>query len=192
MGTDLLQQPAVNASAPRLVLVTGGCRSGKSAFALDYVEKTGLAKTFLATCPVLDEEMADRVRRHREERRGRGWETVEEERELARAVSEVAPGRAVLVDCLTLWVNNIIFHGEVGGRLPDEDEAASRASAFVQTCRERSGTVVAVTNEVGLGIVPDNPLVRRFRDLAGRVNQTVAAGADEVYFLISGLPTRIK
>lgn len=177
----------------RLVLITGGCRSGKSAFALKRAGEHAAGGVFVATCPVLDAEMADRVRRHREERRGRGWDTLEEETAIARAIASCPGGAVVVVDCLTLWVNNIMFQREKeGGAAPSEDELAVLAKEFAAACLARDGLVVAVANEVGLGIVPDNAMARRFRDLAGRVNQTVAALADEVYFMVSGLPMRIK
>lgn len=174
----------------QLVLITGGCRSGKSSFALRLAGPEG--GVFLATSPVLDDETAYRVQRHREERAGRGWQTVEEETAVARALSQCPDGATVLLDCLTLWVNNLLFEGEQSGKLPGEDEIAARAEELADAALARSGRTLMVTNEVGLGIVPDNALARRFRDLSGRVNQTLAARADAVYFMVAGLPTRIK
>lgn len=178
--------------AGRLVFVLGGCRSGKSAFALKYADDLGGGRTFIATAPALDDEMRERIRRHQSERGGRGWKTVEEETRLAGAVSDCPPGDAVLVDCLTLWVNNIMHYESLAGKNPGEDDLAALASAFADAASARDGVTVAVANEVGLGVAPDNALARRFRDLAGRVNQTVAARADEVYFMVAGLPTRIR
>ena len=176
----------------RLILVTGGCRSGKSDFARRLVEDVDGERYFLATSPVLDEETADRVRRHREERDGSEWHTIEEEVEVARALAAAPPQAAVLLDCLTLWVNNLMYRGESSGGWPDEDTVAARAAELAAAARNRDGLFVAVTNEVGLGVVPENAAARRFRDLAGRVNQTLAAASDEAYFLISGLARRIK
>lgn len=176
----------------RLVLILGGCRSGKSAFALKHAAELGAGGTFIATCPVLDDEMRERIRRHREERRGLDWDTVEEETDLAGAVAGRRPEGVVLIDCLTLWVNNLMHYGDVAGKPPGEDDVAALAVRVADAALARRGTTVAVANEVGLGVVPDNSLARRFRDLAGRVNQTVAARADEVYFMVAGLPTRIK
>lgn len=176
----------------RLVLVTGGCRSGKSSFALRFVEEHAEKRVFVATSPVFDAETAERVQRHQEERRGRGWQTLEEEIDIARAVASCPRDAGILVDCLTLWISNVMYRADQDGRLPDEDELANLAGALAAAARNRPGLTVAVTNEVGLGIVPDNPLARRFRDLAGRVNQTVAAAADEVHFLVSGISMRIK
>lgn len=190
MGDDLLQQSSLTPA--RVVLVTGGCRSGKSSFAQRYAEERMSRRVYLATCPVFDGEMAERVRRHRSEREGKGWETVEEELELARALAAAPAEATVLVDCLTLWANNLLHRAESSGRFPDEEEAVVRARELAAVCRSRSATTVMVTNEVGLGIVPANPLARRFRDVAGRINQVVAAAADEVYLLVCGLPTRIK
>ncbi len=178
--------------AGKLVLALGGCRSGKSAFALKYAEDLGVGKTFVATSPVLDDEMARRIDRHRAERRGKNWRTVEEETALADAVAGCPPGDAVVIDCLTLWVNNVMHHEGLAGRTPDEDAFAALARGVVDAALARDGVTVAVANEVGLGVAPENALARRFRDVAGRVNQTFAAGADEVYFMVAGLPTRIR
>lgn len=176
----------------RLVFVTGGCRSGKSAYALRLAEKNEGTRCFVATCPVLDAEMADRVRRHREERRGNGWRTIEEEVDVAGAIASCPEAAVVLVDCLTLWVNNLMYRAELDGRLLGEDDAFRAAGEFCAAAHERPGMVIAVANEVGMGIVPENAAARRFRDLAGRVNQTVAACADEVFFLVAGLPMKVK
>lgn len=177
----------------KLVLVVGGCRSGKSSFARVYAEAVGGEKIYLATAPVLDDEMAERVARHREERRDGGWETVEEPLDPAGAIGRLDPAASVLVDCLTLWLGNLLHAAETSGTpLPDESFAARRATALADAARGRSGLTVLVANEVGLGIVPDNPLARRFRDLAGRINQTLAARADEVHFLACGISIRLK
>lgn len=175
-----------------LILVTGGCRSGKSSFALRFVEERAEERVFIATSPVFDAETAERVRRHQEERRGRGWLTLEEEIDIARALASCPAGAGVLLDCLTLWIGNLMFRDEEEDRMPDEDEVEELAARLAAAARNRSGLTVVVTNEVGLGIVPDNPSARRFRDLAGRVSQTIAAAAAEVHFLVSGLPMRIK
>lgn len=176
----------------RLILVTGGCRSGKSGFARRLVENSGHDRCFLATCPVFDDETAERVRRHREERADSGWRTIEEEVEVTQALAAAPPQAAILLDCLTLWVNNLMHRGESSGGWPDEDAVAALAGELAAAARKRDGLFVAVTNEVGMGIVPENAAARRFRDLAGRVNQTMAAASDEAYFLVSGLAWRIK
>ena len=132
--------------------------------------------------------MAERIHRHLRDREGRGWQTIEEQTDLTGALqSTEAP--IVLVDCLSLWVNNLM-HVDEGG--VDEDCVSQQCERFLEACRGREGTVLAVTNEVGLGVVPDNALARRYRDLLGRCNQTIAAGADEVLFMVSGIPSRIK
>lgn len=175
-----------------LVLVAGGCRSGKSSFARRYVEKMAGEKLYLATCPVLDEEMAARVTRHRAEREGGGWTTHEEEIEIARVIAGAPQGCGILIDCLTLWVSNLMYRAEQNGSDMDEDAASRLAEEVAAACIRRAGLTVAVTNEVGMGIVPDNPVARRYRDLSGRVSQAFAAVADEVYLLVCGIPTRIK
>lgn len=191
MGNDVFQQQAVNTPA-RLVLVLGGCRSGKSSFALRFAEGRPGRKIFVATCPVLDDEMAKRILRHRREREGRGWETIEEEIDLRGAVAGCDREATVLVDCLTLWTNNLQYRCETAGRLLEEDAAARRAAELADAALARSGLTVAVANEVGLGIVPGDAVSRRFRDCAGRINQTIAARADEVHFMVAGLPVKVK
>lgn len=177
----------------RIILVTGGTRSGKSRFALNMVETAAGKKTYIATCPRdMDEEMSRRIRRHREERDGTGWETIEEERDLAGALGRCAGSRGILVDCLTLWISNLMYEGDLRGETLTEDEIAARARRVIECCRGLPGTFVFVTNEVGMGIVPDNPAARSFRDLAGRCNQTFAEEADRVFLMVSGIPLELK
>ncbi len=164
-------------------LVLGGARSGKSAFAERMVEESGRSCVYLATGRAGDGEMAERIAQH-QARRGAGWRTVEEPLDLAAALAANAgPDSAVLVDCLTLWVSNLMMAGA------DTDGAFD---ALVATLPGLGGPSVFVSNEVGLGIVPDNALVRDFRDRAGRLNQMVAAAADRVYFIAAGLPLKLK
>lgn len=179
------------AKMARVILVTGGSRSGKSRQAQRIAEEEGNRKVFVATCPRVDAEMTARIRRHQEERAGKGWETVEEGVDLAGVLARTA-GEVVLVDCLTLWINNLLFTGDRAEDLVDEDWVAARCGELLDICRGRQGTVIFVTNEVGLGIVPENPLARRFRDLVGRCNQVMAHRADRVLFMVSGLPLILK
>jgi len=136
--------------------------------------------------------MADRIRWHRAARASAGWDTIEEQFDLAGAMA-VADGHDVLlVECLTLWVNNLMHRaGQQGGRL-DEDDLAGRCRQLLAVCRGRPGTVIFVTNEVGLGIVPDNPLARAYRDRVGQCNQEIAAGADAVTLVCCGIPVHVK
>jgi len=164
-----------------LVLLIGGARSGKSSLAVERAAGAGLPVVFVATGEAGDDEMAARIELHRRERPAE-WTTVEEPVELARAVAD-APGDAVLVvDCLSLWVANVLERGEVEAAAAD---AARLAAA-------RPGPTIAVTNEVGLGIVPDNELARRYRDALGRVNAIWAAAADEAYFVVAGRALRLE
>lgn len=176
----------------RIVLVTGGSRSGKSGYAQRLAESLAERKLFVATCPVLDEELRGRVERHRAERAGRGWDTAEEQTALAGVLRAHADYPVILIDCLTLWVNNRMFHAEQAGISLTEDDIRDAALDLLAACRATVGTVILVTNEIGMGIIPDNAQARRFRDLAGRCNQTVAAGADEAVLLVSGLPLILK
>lgn len=167
---------------PRVTLVLGGARSGKSRHAEALVRAAPGPWLYLATAQALDDEMAERISRHREDR-GSDWTTREVPLDLAAALRAAEPGAAVLVDCLTLWLSNLM--------MADRDIEAEIAGllAGLQDCRAR---VVLVSNEVGLGIVPGNALARAFRDHAGRLNQAVAARADRVVFVAAGLPLVLK
>lgn len=177
-----------------LILITGGCRSGKSRYAQTLAEGLPGRRLFIATCPVLDAEMQDRVRRHREARAAHAWETVEAPADLAEALEQSAAHErdVVLVDCLTLWINNLMHEASLRGKDLSEDDIAARCDELLAAARRSAGTVIFVTNEVGLGIVPDNALARRFRDLVGRCNQTIAAGADTVTLVTCGIPLTLK
>jgi adenosylcobinamide kinase / adenosylcobinamide-phosphate guanylyltransferase len=158
-----------------LVVYVGGARSGKSTLAVERAKAQGAAVTFIATGEAGDEEMAERIEQHRRER-PREWTTVEEPLELAAALASVSDTDTVIVDCLSLWVANVFESRPV--------EELSAAAAHVAAARP--GLTIAVTNEVGLGIVPDNPLARAYRDALGRVNAQWAAAADEAHLVVAG------
>jgi adenosylcobinamide kinase / adenosylcobinamide-phosphate guanylyltransferase len=162
-------------------LVLGGARSGKSRFAENLLEAYVGQRIYLATADPGDEEMRTRIADHRQ-RRGEGWRTVEAPLDIASAIAGAGED-AVLLDCLTLWLANLMS----GGR--DVREATEGLGNALAGAR---APVVLVSNEVGLGIVPDNPLAREFRDHAGRLNQTMATLADRVFFLAAGLPMTLK
>jgi adenosylcobinamide kinase/adenosylcobinamide-phosphate guanylyltransferase len=167
-----------------IVFIVGGAKSGKSSFALAKAETFAGRKAFIATAESLDDEMKERIQRHRDQR-GENWETFEEPKEMARVLKEVKVGySAALIDCLTLWLSNLLHSRQD----PDREIAF-----FLSALREGGHPpFFIVSNEVGMGIVPENALARRFRDLAGRLNQEVAAIADEVYLVTAGIPLRIK
>jgi adenosylcobinamide kinase/adenosylcobinamide-phosphate guanylyltransferase len=162
-----------------IVLIGGGARSGKSAFALGRARQCGTRLAYLATAQALDDEMRQRVAAHQRER-GDAFITIEEPFEIARVIAG-SKFDCVVVDCLTLWISNLML----AGREPE-------LSALTEAARHACGDVVFVGNEVGCGIVPENELARRFRDIAGRVNQAIAACADEVYWMAFGCPLRVK
>lgn len=168
---------------PRITLVTGGCRSGKSRYAQQLVESLGSRRVMVATAEALDDEMRDRIVRHQADR-GVGWRTVEAPLQLADHLNH--PGEVVLVDCLTLWVSNLLCADQTDAEI----EAA--AEGLVARLQETPGPVVLVTNEVGLGIVPMNKLARRFRDQTGFLSQRIAAIADRVVLSVAGIPLVIK
>lgn len=177
----------------RIVLATGGARSGKSAWAECAAEKLDPSRVYIATALPADDEMRARVDRHRDSRAGRGWATIEEPLLLAAALEQAAQSFAVaLVDCLTVWTANRLFHADQAGQALTEAAVAEECHRVLDAARRLPVGTVFVTGEVGLGIVPDNEVARRFRDLLGICNQTIAAGADEVTLLVCGQPLRIK
>jgi adenosyl cobinamide kinase/adenosyl cobinamide phosphate guanylyltransferase len=163
-----------------LVVYVGGARSGKSRLALQRAHEAGAPVVFIATGEAGDLEMAERIERHRAERPA-DWRTVEEPLELEAALGRLPEGTTAIVDCLSLWVAN----------LGDADDVAARSAAAVRAAAARPGLTIAVTNEVGLGIVPDNPLARSYRDRLGRVNAEWTALADEAYFVVAGRQLRL-
>ena len=161
-----------------LVVILGGARSGKSQLALRLAERADAPLFFVATGEPGDDEMADRIARHRDERSPE-WTTIEEPVELECALRSVPAGATAVVDCLSLWVSNLIE-----SRTAQEiEDAAAQAAAAAQA---RAGLTVAVTNEVGLGIVPVNPLARSYRDVLGHVNAVWVDVSDEAYFVVAG------
>lgn len=164
-------------------LVLGGARSGKSRFGEGLVEASGLEAVYVATGRALDPEMVARIDAHRQ-RRGPNWRTVEAPVDLAGALrNEDGEGRAILVDCLTLWVTNLMIAGA---------DVAGAGDELVAALRQVRAPVVLVASEVGLGIVPENAMARAFRDYAGKLNQDIAAIAKSVYFVAAGLPLALK
>lgn len=162
-----------------LTFLTGGARSGKSAVAVRHAERTGAPVVFVATGEAGDEEMADRIARHRAER-PQAWTTVEAPTELVEAAEQIEPGQTVIVDCLSLWVSNLMGRGD------DEATTLERADALARWAAAYPGEVVVVTNEVGSGIVPMHPVSRDYRDRLGRVNAVVAGYADLAQLVVAG------
>ncbi len=165
-----------------LTFLLGGARSGKSAHAERMIAEHPAPWTYIATAQAFDDEMVERIALHRG-RRGEGWRTMDAPFDLASALASLPDGQPVLVDCLTLWLTNHM--------LAEHDVEAACADLEAVLAAPR-GPWFVVSNEVGLGIVPDNALARRFRDAAGRLNQRVAARADSVLFMVAGLPLRVK
>jgi adenosylcobinamide kinase/adenosylcobinamide-phosphate guanylyltransferase len=170
----------------RRVLVTGGARSGKSAHALALGARAAGPRAFVATLEPLDDEMRARAEAHRMER-GAGWETVLEPLDLAGRIGGLAGTHAVVVvDCLTLWLSNVMLAGR------DPEAETGRLVRAVEAMGGGGADLLMVTNEVGMGIVPENELARRFRDNAGALNRRLAAVADEVILMVAGLPVSVK
>ena len=167
----------------RSLLVLGGARSGKSAYAQSLAETCASERLYLATAAAGDEEMAARIARHRADR-GQGWTTLEEPLEVASALAaEARPGRVVVVDCLTLWLSNLMLAGR---------EPAAAIAGLARAIGDLAGPVILVSNEVGLGIVPEHRLGREFRDWQGRANREIAQACDAAVFIAAGLPVQLK
>lgn len=189
------------------VLITGGARSGKSSFAELLASHPGKPVIYLATAQVLDDEMALRVKKHRDQRPD-NWQLIEEPLNIPAALQEVTDENAViLLDCVTIWLSNLLLESLSSPSSSDssqeataplyltpkaEDTILSQVQKVATLAREITPQVIMVTNEVGQGIVPDNPLARSYRDLAGRANQLLARHADKVYWVVAGYPIEVK
>lgn len=168
---------------PKALFVLGGARSGKSRYAQARAEACAGQLIFIATAQAFDAEMTDRIAQHRADR-GERWSTVEAPLDLAGAIAaHDAADTVLLIDCLTLWASNLMF---------EERDIAHETQKLVGAIAAARSQIVLVANEVGLGIVPDNALARRFRDVAGSINQAVAAAADEAVMMFAGLPLWLK
>ena len=166
-----------------ITLITGGAKSGKTSHALSLAEATGPACLYMATAQALDDEMRERIERHKKER-GDGWDTLEERVNVPLVLSQLdSKYDAVLLDCLTLWLTNLMCAGR---------DIEADVSALLEALSKVRADVIVVTNEEGLGIVPDNQMAREFRDHAGAMNQSVASLADRVLMTVSGIVVQIK
>jgi adenosylcobinamide kinase/adenosylcobinamide-phosphate guanylyltransferase len=166
-----------------ITFILGGARSGKSSYAEGLIEASGLEAVYLATGRAWDDEMSERIGLHKA-RRGASWATVEEPLDLVGTLqSQCADNKAILVDCLTLWLTNLMMA---------ERDIEAETAKLVAMLPRLKGAVVFVSNEVGLGIIPENRMAREFRDHAGRLHQAVAGAAATVYFVAAGLPLKMK
>jgi len=165
-----------------ITLVLGGARSGKSRYAEWLITTYPKPWIYVATAEARDEEMAERIAAHKA-RRDAGWQTIEAAHGLAEALRAAPSGAAVLIDCLTLWLSNLMERGT---------DIETQITRLQEALAERAGPTVIVSNEVGLGIVPDNALARRFRDLQGDLNQRLAAQADRVLIMVAGIAVAVK
>lgn len=170
----------------KIIYICGGARSGKSSFALKLAKEEKGRVAFIATGEPKDREMKKRIAKHRLDR-PKTWTTFEEPVELAELINKLETRfQVILIDCLTLWVSNLLLK-----RAPHKT-IAKEAVRLMEALKKTGATAIIVTNEVGLGIVPNNRLARDFRDIAGRVNQLIASESDEAYFMISGIAAKIK
>jgi len=169
-----------------MIFITGGCRSGKSRYALDYANQHFSKKLYLATCEPLDEEMAQRIEHHKKTR-GPEWQTVEEPIEIVEKIRQYGDKvEVILLDCITLWLSNLLI------KWNDDLRVMEEVNQLIDTIKQSQTFFIMVSNEVGMGIVPAEPLSRRFRDLSGMANQKIAEMADTVIFTVSGIPIFLK
>jgi len=176
----------------QLILITGGTRSGKSEYARISAEALPGPRAFIATCLAIDDEMRERIRKHQQSRLQSSWQTIEEPFDLAPTMRNHTQFNVYLVDCLTLWLNNLMYRARERGQTLSEEQAAAMAEELVEACSSVTGSAILVTNEVGLGIVPENRDARLFRDLMGSCNQVIARAAEEVVLIVCGLPLKLK
>ncbi|MBF0464638.1 MAG: bifunctional adenosylcobinamide kinase/adenosylcobinamide-phosphate guanylyltransferase [Nitrospirae bacterium] len=177
----------------KIVFITGGAKSGKSTFALKTADRYGGKRAYVATAQALDDEMAWRIEAHQKERNG-SWDTVEEPVNIHQSITElVTTHEVIVVDCLTLWLTNMILTEPEPAKDKIYDAFLKLTDSLTTARQTKSdGAIILVSNEVGLSIVPDNRLARLFRDYAGVLNQRVAAVSDEAYLVVSGLPLRLN
>lgn len=175
-----------------IILITGGTRSGKSDYAQLRAEQLSGPHCFIATCQAFDQEMIERIKKHQSKRDKQRWTTFEEPLELARLIRHNSGYGLYLIDCLTLWVSNHMYDYDQKDIECTEDIIAFQLEELVRECMLLLGTVIFVTNEIGMGIVPENKLARQFRDLVGYSNRILAAHADEVILVSCGLPIPLK
>ena len=178
----------------QLILILGGARSGKSAFAQKLARDLGGERVlFVATAEAGDDEMRERIAAHQQARPA-GWRTLEALGDTGRAIVQAGASEpVVVVDCLTLLVSNAVLRLGEGPEVRAAEAAAlAEVEGLLQAYRESGATIIVVSNEVGLGVVPDNPLARSYRDALGRANQALAAQCDKVYWLIAGLPVELR
>lgn len=176
---------------PQTIFITGGTRSGKSRFAEQMAVSFGAPLCYLATAQSLDDEMGQRIRKH-QQRRGDAWQTIEEPLHLPQNLAaNDGIYSVILVDCLTLWLSNLLLLYEDLGE-ETETRLMDDVQRLAATLRGMTTPVIVVSNEVGMGIVPDHRLGRMFRDIAGQANQIIAAAASEAWLVASGIPLKLK
>jgi adenosylcobinamide kinase/adenosylcobinamide-phosphate guanylyltransferase len=174
----------------RIIFIIGGARSGKSSFAQQLATKKSEKVVFVATAEPLDSEMTDRIKKHKKSR-PKSWQTLELHREIAKGLK---PGKSkpdvVIIDCITLLISNLTQDKNPGMKI--EKMVFAEINELIDYMKTQSTTFIIVSNELGLGVVPDNRLARDFRDIQGKVNQLIAQNADEIYFMMAGIPLRIN
>ena len=169
----------------RIIFITGGVRSGKSKFAVELAKRLHKKVVFIATLKPGDKEMKERVRLHQASR-PKDWLVIEEPLDLTNTLKKLPQARLIIIDCLTLWISNLLALGL------KEENILKRAEDLIKATKDIKSPIIFVSNEVGWGVVPTNKIARRFRDIVGKIHQEIAENSDEVYLMVSGIPIKIK
>lgn len=185
----MVSGPGSGEKDSKLIFILGGTRSGKSDYGLKLAESIDGKRLYLATALGLDSEMRERIAKHQKQR-DKKWTTIEEPIQIIDVIKGNKDYNVILLDCLTLWLSNLM-HEKIGGR-GQESGDRKKIGNLISTCKKSNTNIIVVSNEVGMGIVPDNSLARQFRDIAGFANQKMAETADEVWFVVSGIAMRMK
>jgi len=175
-----------------IVLITGGCRSGKSMYGQRYCERIEGRHAYIATSPIYDEEMKQRIAVHQSARDPKKWKTFEEQLALYNAIEACSSHRVILIDCISLWISNVMYQCHKESKKVTESDIADLCDQVICACRKHGGLIVFISLEVGMGIVPSDSVSRLYRDLLGIANQVLAQKADKVSFMVSGLPLALK
>ena len=175
-----------------LTYISGGCRSGKSHYAQQLAESLPGKRVYLATCPQIDAEMTERISIHQQQRSGRDWSTIEAPVNLVKAIKQSAPFDVILIDCLTLWINNLLYAAEQQGARLTEQDIGQKCIELMALCGKQQQTIIFVSTELGMGLVPADSASRHYRDCLGRCNQIVAQNCNTAVFMVSGIPLVLK
>lgn len=175
----------------QIIFISGGCRSGKSDFAQNYAEQKSGTKIYIANAPLIDDEMKARALQHQKLRKGKNWITIEEQVHLKKTF-ENNSADIWLIDCITMWINNLQYHASLNQQDINEMVIADKCNDLIKTWEKIDATIILVSDEIGMGLIPENQVNRQYRDFLGRANRIFAEVADKAYFVVSGIALPLK